>query len=102
MRVWRITKRRYAANAFSGEGGLRAPARWHHVGHRIVYTAESLSLAAIETWVYIPPPHELRDHVQVWADIPDDITIYTIDEALPNGWNTVFTPQVQLRDLGTR
>jgi RES domain-containing protein len=103
MRVWRITKNKYATKAFSGEGGLRSPGRWHHVGHRIVYTSQSLSLAAIETWVHIAPRNRLPDHVQVSADIPDSIPIHDIDEsALPQGWNSVFTPILVLRDIGTR
>jgi RES domain-containing protein len=102
MRVWRISKKRYAAAAFSGEGGLKASARWHHVGNRIVYTAESLSLAALETWVHVEPGYPLADHVEVWADIPDDLFIHNVGEAsLPEGWRTTITPLIELRDMGT-
>jgi len=38
--------------AFSGEGGLYAPARWTPQGFRAVYTAESLSLASLEVFVH--------------------------------------------------
>jgi RES domain-containing protein len=78
MQVWRICKRRYAESAFSGEGGLIAPARWHHVGNRIVYTSQSLSLATLETWVHVAPQFPLPDHVALPADIPDDLRIYDI------------------------
>ena len=103
MRVWRISKKRCALSAFSGEGGLVAPARWHHVGHRIVYAAQSLSPATIETWVHISPTHRLSDHVEVWADIPDELSIYNVSESdLPAGWSVVSPPMLALRDIGTR
>jgi RES domain-containing protein len=66
MQVWRICKSIHADNPFSGEGGLKAAARWHHAGHRIVYTAATLSLAAWELWVHAPR-NPLVTYVSVYA-----------------------------------
>jgi RES domain-containing protein len=101
MRVWRICKKRYAANAFSGEGGLLAPARWHHMGVRIVYTSQSLSLAALETWVHVAPQSPLPDHVSVPLVIPDGLPIHDIPEAsLPQDWKRISPPSLLVRDIG--
>lgn len=103
MRVWRICKRRYAESAFSGEGGLIAPARWHHVGNRIVYTSQSLSLATLETWVHVAPRFPLPDHVALPADIPGDLRIYDIGESLlPADWKRTSPPSLIVRDIGTQ
>jgi len=100
MRVWRICKKLYAANEFSGDGGLIAPARWHHRGNRIVYTSQSL---ALETWVHVAPKSPLTDHVALWADIPDGLAVHDISESsLPPTWRSASPPCLLLRDLGTR
>ena len=42
--VWRISKKKYAATAFSGEGAKLVGGRWNSQGNSIVYTSASLSL----------------------------------------------------------
>lgn len=51
--VWRICAAKYQDTAFSGMGGLYVPGRWHYQGHKIVYTAENLSLASLEIFVHL-------------------------------------------------
>ena len=46
MLLYRIARRPYAT--LSGDGGLDHPGRWHDRGFRILYTATSIALAAIE------------------------------------------------------
>lgn len=102
MLVWRICKKRYAASAFSGEGGLYAPGRWHHLGQRIVYTSQSLSLATLETWVHVGPQLPLPDHVAISAEIPTGLTIYDISElSLPQEWRRISPSPSLVRDIGT-
>ena len=101
MWVWRISKRQYAPAILSGDGGLRAAMRWNHRGHRIVYTAQSLSLATLELWVHTPPIEPLTTYVSVAARIPDDLQITVFDpEALPLDWQEEPAPD-RLRDLGS-
>jgi len=101
MVVWRICKAKYADRSFSGEGGLRAAARWHHRGYRIVYTAQSLSLAVIETWVHVWIAKPLFSYVAVSAEVPDDLPVHWIEEAsLPSDWKENEGHSV-LQDLGT-
>lgn len=102
MRVWRICKRMYAASGFSGEGGLHAPGRWNHLGRRIVYTSQSLSLATLETWVHVGPLSPLPDHVAMSAEIPAHLPIYDISElSLPPDWRRISPSPLVVRDIGT-
>lgn len=101
MRVWRISKAIYAQKSFSGEGGLKAAARWHHKGHQVVYTSESLSLATLELWVHIDPEQPLRSYVATAAEIPDELPVHLFEaSALPAAWREYPGPMA-LRDAGT-
>ena len=55
MRFWRITRRRFASNAATGEGARLYGGRWNSRGVRVVYASTSLALAAVETFVNIDP-----------------------------------------------
>ncbi|MCP4191062.1 MAG: RES family NAD+ phosphorylase, partial [Planctomycetaceae bacterium] len=46
--AWRLIKANHADDAFAGEGAKRWGGRWNSKGVRVVYTAESLSLATLE------------------------------------------------------
>ena len=55
LTVWRITTRRFAASAFTGEGARLYGGRWNRVGLPLVYTAQSRSLALLEMLVQDEP-----------------------------------------------
>ena len=78
MRVWRICGERYAEEALSGNGGLRHGARWHFRGTRIVYTSESLALAALEFFVNLETEAAGMPLVAVSAEIPETAKVLTI------------------------
>jgi RES domain-containing protein len=101
MQVWRICKAKYAGSPFSGEGGVKVAGRWHHAGHRIVYTSATLSLAAWEVWAHARE-RPLPTYVSVVAEIPDDLTIEIVEEAtLPTEWRSYAPYPTALADLGT-
>lgn len=85
MRVYRISNH---AN-LKGDGGLRASARWHTRGHRIVYCAPNPATALLETLVHLeidiedfPTTYQL-----VTIDIPELVSRETIrEETLPPRW----------------
>jgi len=98
VRVWRISKREFCA--FDGEGGRIANARWHRRGARIIYTAGSLALAALEFFLHLPPDLDLKRLVAVPADIPDSLKTLTIRVSdLPAEWRADRNLE-KLRDLG--
>ena len=47
--IWRLTRERYADSAFSGERARQHGGRFNSPGTPVVYTAESLPLALVET-----------------------------------------------------
>jgi RES domain-containing protein len=95
MYVWRISKQQHQATAFSGEGGLYAPGRWHLQGWRVVYTASSLALATLEIFVHLES--DRIPLVAIRAEIPDDIAIQEVEiEKLPERWQKISSyPQLQ-------
>lgn len=91
--VWRISKRKYAATAFSGEGSRRASGRWHTKGTSIVYTSATLSLAALETFVHMEIEDAGNLFVSIQADIPDNVPIEKLDTTqLPQDWQSTPAP----------
>lgn len=76
MRLWRICREPYAAEAFSGEGSKRSSGRWHTKGTAVAYTAESLALAALEVFVHLAPGIRPQDLVAVAAELPVEPTAW--------------------------
>jgi RES domain-containing protein len=63
LRVFRIRAAvftRTRKEAFSGKGGVYASARWHSAGRPIIYTAQSLSLAALEILVRLKQTNDIQ------------------------------------------
>lgn len=70
MRIWRICRARYAAEAFSGHGARRFGGRWNRPGVPMVYASSSLALAAIELFVHLEPNQQPDDLVSIAAELP--------------------------------
>ena len=103
MQVWRICKRVHQNSSFSGLGGLATSGRWHFKGFRIVYTAQSLSLAALESWVHLAPAHQLPQYAGVSATIPGNLEISIIDaDLLIPAWRNLRPLHPALQELGTQ
>jgi len=103
MRVWRICRAPYAAEAFSGEGARRFGGRWNSRGVRMVYASTSLSLAAIELFVHLEPGQQPNDLVYLSALLPHGEPARTIAPAeLPPNWWTdePAADAITARDLG--
>ena len=93
MRVWRISRRKYADTAFSGEGTRLVGGRWTPKGVRAVYTSSSLALAALELLVHLSKEDIVTGFVAISADIPDDLQIDAIaPDQLPENWRDTPAP----------
>jgi RES domain-containing protein len=102
MIVYRICKARYAKSAFSGAGGLESSGRWHRKGQPIVYTASTVSLAALEYFVHLGRIDSRIALVVASATIADSFSIEIVDPAsLPKGWNS-SPPVDATMNLGTQ
>jgi RES domain-containing protein len=84
--VWRLCRKRHAADAFSGEGSRLFGGRWSPVGLRIAYGSESRSLAALEVLVNVRDPGLL--FAQPWAILPATIPPDLIEhpKRVPENW----------------
>jgi RES domain-containing protein len=99
MRLWRICRRRYAAEAATGEGARLYGGRWNSRGVRAVYASTSLALAAVETFVNLEPNLRPADLVSMEGEIPHALEIARIDaRMLPAGWHE--TRDESLRAFG--
>lgn len=89
MIVWRISN--YID--LSGQGGLRASARWHNAGAPIVYTADSPASALVEMLVHLEfndLDHMPDSYQLLMIDVPDGISILMLDENNLNpNWRTL-------------
>ena len=87
MRFWRICRRRYAAQAATGEGARLYGGRWNSRGVSVVYASTSLALAAIETFVNLEPKFLPKDLVSIEGHIPDELEIARLElKRLPKSW----------------
>ena len=59
--------------------------RWNSKGVRMLYTSESLSLAALEVMAHLPG-HKLSNLYCVELELPDNLPVTEIDP-LPDQWN---------------
>ena len=101
MRVWRICKSEHAATAFTGEGAMVYPGRWHHAGTRVVYCSENRALAALEQLVHLHRNRLPVHFVCFGVEIPSGVSIRELRvEDLPAEWRRQPAP-LELRDIGT-
>ena len=99
MRIWRLCRAPYAADAFSGEGARRFAGRWNSRGVPMAYCSSSLALAAIELFVHLEPNLHPSDLVSIAAELPQGEPARTVELAeLPEAWwEDDYDP---LRELG--
>jgi RES domain-containing protein len=87
MKVWRICRAQFAAEAFSGHGARRFGGRWNSRGVPMVYASSSLALAAMELFVHLEPNQQPDDLVSVAATLPVGEPAQRLEPGkLPRGW----------------
>ncbi len=100
--VWRIVKKTQAGEAFTGKGARLYGGRWNNRGAAVVYTADTLALAALEYFVHLGPAMATVELVSFQAEIPKRVAIHNLEEsALPSGWRMEPPPAVT-RILGSQ
>lgn len=100
--AWRITKRRWAEQAFDGEGARRYGGRWNSPGSRMVYVAQSRSLAILELLVHLGDARTLVDsYVLLEVTFPTSVTMWVDVADLPPDWAATPAPAA-LATLGDR
>ena len=77
---------RSVASMLSGEGAARYGGRWNHPGTRIVYLAETLSMAALEQLVHLRLRRALEGYRVLRLELPQ-ASVFNLDPAdLPKDW----------------
>ena len=86
--LWRIARRPYALDRV-GAGARDSGGRWNHPGTAVIYTGQSITIAALERLVHtsgVVP----RDLVLVRVELPDPHTAVTPAPAdLPPDWRSL-------------
>jgi RES domain-containing protein len=94
-----MVKRKYASEAFTGEGARRHGGRWNSPGTPVVYTAENASLALLEILVQ-PQATALLPHYVLFRLEFEEGLVEALEEAsLPDDWRTYPAP-ASLRAIG--
>jgi|SRR5947209_3808907 len=83
MILWRISNHA----DLSGEGGMRASARWHTIGKPVVYLADSAAAALLEVLVHFELD-ELPASYQLLSVQADDEIAFETPANLPAAWAT--------------
>lgn len=100
MLVWRICKARFAESALSGEGARLFAGRWNQQGVPLVYTSNSLALAAIELFVHLDPSAAPDDLVSIRIEVPEELKMDRVEvKDLPKDWRRMDSDQ--LREIGS-
>lgn len=97
MRVFRLTKRKYAGE-LSGKGAAKSNNRWNSKGTEIIYTAESRALAMAEVAVHLTLATLPEDFVMMEIEIPDSVRIAKAEKV--NVKEFVWPPQEVTQMMG--
>jgi RES domain-containing protein len=93
IRVWRLTKIKFAATPLDGEGARLYGGRWNHPGTALVYTSSTLALAQLELLVHVDRSDAPRDLLAVELEIPDKVAMEILaPSVLPRRWRVHPAP----------
>ncbi len=102
-RAWRIIRKKRLSDAFTGEGARLGGGRWNHVGTRVIYVSETLSLAALELFVHFTRKDIklTKSLIAIPMDIHHSLKIAEISiKDLDPDWRT-SPPSNSSKDIGT-
>jgi len=97
--AWRITKRKHARHAFTGEGARKFGGRWNNPGTAFVYTAQSQSLAALEMLVHLDSSELLEKYALIGVEFDQSLVRPVEPSALPRHWRS-DPPPPEIRSIG--
>jgi RES domain-containing protein len=87
-------KEKYASTPFSGDSAALYPGRWNSDGVKLIYTAGSLSLSALELFVHLQNDGLGIKFVYVKVEIPERIKIVEVGTgSLPKDWRSCPAPE---------
>jgi len=84
--AWRILQARHLPCAFTGQGARDYPGRWNKRGTPVVYTAGSLSLAAMEMLAHLGSADVLNLYMSIPIRFDDSLCRQLAIADLPADW----------------
>jgi RES domain-containing protein len=99
VQAWRLVSVQRAGTAFDGEGSYRYGNRWNHAGTRVVYLAQSTSLAALEVLVHAESYAELPEYRAFPVEFDPGLVLELPE--LPPDWQQSPAPS-STKSLGSR
>jgi len=106
VKIWRIAAetRNYAATDLSGAGAAKSPGRWNKEGEPVVYAAQSIALAVLETAAHIDSAGLPLNRFVVEINILDKIwaaRVTLTELQLPATWSAIPAGQASI-DVGSQ
>lgn len=101
MRLWRLSRAPYLAQALEGQGALRSGGRWNSRGVAVVYTSASLELALLEALVHLDLDLLPADYWWLCLEV-DDALIGGPPRRLPKDWDLPPPYQPAVQRIGDR
>lgn len=96
---WRVVNRRWATEAFSGEGARLNGGRWNRSGTRAVYLASSVSLATLEILVHLQNSQTLDGYVFFSAAFGETL-VERLDRSLLPANRREYPAPSRLQEIG--
>ena len=87
--AWRITRKKYLDDAFTGEGAKLWGGRWNPVGYPAVYCAENLSLAILELIVHLEDDNDINSFAAIPVSFSPKLVQSLPKSKLPKTWNNL-------------
>lgn len=87
LKAYRVTKAKFAETAFDGEGAYLHGGRWNPVGVAVVYLADSLALAVLETLVHLERPRALDAYAYFEVAFASELALAVTERDLPPDWH---------------
>ena len=98
VRAWRVVKGQHKGTAFDGEGARRYGGRWNNPGKRMIYAAETASLALLELLVHIDSSL-LPSYTLFPVDFDKSLVSTVEPSKLPRNWRAYPGPAA-LKSMG--
>ncbi|HSK74789.1 MAG TPA: RES family NAD+ phosphorylase [Pyrinomonadaceae bacterium] len=95
--AFRIIKTKYVENAFDGEGARLFGGRWNSRGTPMIYTAESVSLAALEMLVHLENADLFASYSIIKIEFHENLTEKLDISNLPRNWKNSPAPKKLLQ-----
>lgn len=97
--VYRLTKRKWKATAFDGEGAMTYGGRWNSKGKSCVYVSGSESLAMLEIMVHLDDNSLLQHYIMYKITLAEKDILSLASGKLPEEWRDEPAPP-ETADIG--